>query len=203
MKLNGLRRGIGELKSDNLKKNAIIVALSISTLVCAMGWYQKDQVVRLVPLNLSTTESVGSSTATPGYKQAYALMVAQLVGNITPSNADFVKKSLGDLLSPAAYRTIERSLSDQVEDIKRDSLTVSFEPRQIQVEGPTNKIFVTGEFASQGVSGKPQQFTRTYEMIVDVRFGRPWVTLFTPYQGNPVTLESAKQAQSQKQRAQG
>lgn len=190
MRLTGLRKGLGELKADNLKKNTVIVLLAVTNLLAVLGWYQKDEIVRLVPAHLEKTEKVGSSTASEGYREAFALMVAQLSGNITPGNADFVKASLGNLLSPSAYRAIEKTLSDQIVDIKRDSLTVSFEPRQVVHEPETDKIFVTGEFASQGVSGKPIKVTRTYEMIVDIRFGRPWITEFKPYQGSPVTADT-------------
>lgn len=190
MRLTGLRKGLGELKADNLKKNTVIVMLAVSNLLAVFGWYQQDEVVRLIPPQLEKAEIVGSSTASEGYREAFALMVAQLSGNITPGNADFVKKSLGNLLSPSAYRAIEKTLSDQIVDIKRDSLTVSFQPRQVTHEPKTDKIFVTGDFSSQGVSGKPIKVTRTYEMVVDIRFGRPWITNFKPYQGSPVTADT-------------
>jgi hypothetical protein len=52
---------------------------------------------------------------------------------------------------------------------------------------------VSGQFASQGVSGQPIAATRTYEMKLDIRFGRPWVTSFKPYSGMPATQSDLKQ----------
>ncbi len=79
----------------------------------------------------------------------------------------------------------------------RDTLRIGIadlEPRQILYETKSKKVFVSGQFASQGVSGQPIKAVRTYEMTIDIRFGRPWITSFKPYTGMPVTEENAKHA---------
>ncbi len=42
------------------------------------------------------------------------------------------------------------------------------------------------------MSGQPIKAIRTYEMVMDIRFGRPWVTQFRPYEGMPDVDESGK-----------
>jgi conjugal transfer pilus assembly protein TraE len=191
MRLEGFKQSWGRAVRENTTKNFVIAALVATNAITAAGWFQVEETVVLVPPILEQRMEVKSSDASPAYKKAWALTVAQLAGNVTPGNADLVLESLGDLLSPDAYRRIAADLAAQVGDIKRDSLTVSFEPRQILHETTTGKVFVTGQFASQGVSGQPIKAVRTYEMTVDIRFGRPWITSFKPYQGMPVT-ESTK-----------
>lgn len=179
---------------DNATKNLVIAGLMATNLLTAIGWFQVEQTVVLVPAVFDERMEVKGSDASPSYKKSWALTVALLAGNVTPGNADLVLASLGDLLSPDAYRKIAAELAAQVADIKRDSLTVSFEPRQILYETKSKKVFVSGQFASQGVSGQPIKAIRTYEMTIDIRFGRPWITSFKPYTGMPVTEESAKHA---------
>ena len=176
-----------------MSKSLMIGALIVTNLISVIGWFQTDRTVVLVPPVVDERLEISSSHASVGYKKAWALTVAQLAGNVTPGNADLVLQMMGDLLSPEAYRNISAELAGQIADIKRDSLVVSFEPRQVLFEPQANKVFVTGQFASHGVSGAPIKLTRTYEMKIDIRMGRPWITRFVPYQGMPVTAESAKQ----------
>jgi conjugal transfer pilus assembly protein TraE len=192
MKLSGFKQSWSRAVRENTTKNFVIAALVATNAITAAGWFRVEETVVLVPAVLDQRMEVQATNASPAYKKAWALTVAQLAGNVTPGNADLVLESLGDLLSPDAYRRIAADLAAQVADIKRDSLTVSFEPRQILFESSTNKVFVSGQFASSGVSGQPIKAVRTYEMTIDMRFGRPWITSFKPYQGMPLTEESAK-----------
>lgn len=192
MKLSGFKQSWSNAVRENTTKNFVIAVLVLTNAITVAGWFQVEETIVLVPAVLDQRMEVQASNASPAYKKAWALTVAQLAGNVTPGNADLVLESLGDLLSPDAYRRIAADLAAQVADIKRDSLTVSFEPRQILFEQSTNKVFVSGQFASSGVSGQPIKAVRTYEMTIDMRFGRPWIMSFKPYQGMPLTEESAK-----------
>ena len=192
MRLFDMRRNWSQAIRDSASKNVLIAILSLTSLLAVFGWVQQDKTVVLVPPNLDERTEVSLRHASMGYKKAWALTVAQLTGNITPGNADLVLDSLGELFSPDAYRSMSLSLATQVNEIKRDSLTVSFEPRQILYEPATDKVFVTGSFKSQGASGQPIQAIRTYEFIVDIHLGRPWISRFAPYEGLPVTEDSQK-----------
>ena len=192
MKLSGFKQSWAQAVRESTTKNLVIAALVATNVIAAIGWIRTEETIVLVPAMLESRMSVKSSDASPEYKKAWALMVAQLAGNVTPGNADLVLDSLGDYLSPDAYHKIAGNLAAQIGDIKRDSLTVSFEPRQVLYEASTNKVYVSGQFASQGVSGSPIKAIRTYEMTVAIRFGRAWITTFKPYQGMPATEESAK-----------
>jgi conjugal transfer pilus assembly protein TraE len=194
MKLSGFRQSWSQAARENTVKNVLIAALVATNALTVIGWFRTAETIVLVPPMQDKRLAISESNASPEYKKAWALMVAQLAGNITPGNADLVLRSLGDFLSPDAYHNIAANLASQIGDIKRDSLTVSFEPRQVLFEPSTNKVFVTGQFASQGVSGTPIKAIRTYEMKVDVRFGRAWITTFKPYVGMPVTEDAQQRA---------
>lgn len=201
MQLSGFKQSWQRAVRENTTKNFVIAALVLTNALTAAGWFRVEETIVLVPAMLDQRMEVRASDASPAYKKAWALTVAQLAGNVTPGNADLVLEGLGDFLSPDAYRGIAADLASQIADIKRDSLTVSFEPRQVLYEANTNKVFVTGQFASQGVSGSPLKAIRTYEMGIDIRFGRPWITSFKPYQGMPVIDD--KKAAAVRPRAEG
>lgn len=196
MQLSAFKQRWSQALRENARKNLLIAALVTTNVLTAACLFRVEETIVLVPAVVDQRMSLKASDASSAYKKAWALTVAQLSGNVTPGNADLVMESLGDLMSPEAYRRIAASLSAQVADIKRDSLTVSFEPQQILYEPETNTVFVSGPFASKGVSGQPIKAVRTYEITIEVRFGRPWITSFKPYQGMPATQERARQTQA-------
>ncbi len=197
MNFSEFRKSWSQAVRESASKNLVIGALVATNALAVVGWFRTKETIVLVPPSLDERMEVSASHASVGYKKAWALMVAELCGNVTPGNADLVLRTLGELLAPGTYRAIAADLATQIADIKRDSLTVSFEPRQILYEPATNKVFVTGQFASQGVSGSPISAIRTYEMTVDIRLGRPWITSFRPYAGMPASEESLKSRAAQ------
>jgi len=191
MLLSSLRQKVIKAAHEASSRALLTPILGLSALIAVIGWWQSSETIVLVPPLLEERAAVSASYASPSYKKAWALSVSLLAGNVTPGNADLVLRSLGDLLAPTAYRKMSESLAAQIADIKRDSLTVSFEPRQILDDPNTGRVFVTGSFQSQGVSGDPIKSIRTFQMQIEIRFGRPWITEFTPYAGMPLTENSA------------
>lgn len=175
---------------NNASKNLIIAVLIVTNFVAVFGWFRSKETIVLIPPTLDERVEVSATKASEGYKTAWAVHVAELLGNVTPGNADFIAEHVGSILAPDAYRAMKSALAAQIKDIKEDSITVSFEPRQTTYEKETGKVFVYGEFRSVGPTGKPQVFMRTYEMQIAMRFGRPWITSYSPYTGQPKTLRA-------------
>jgi conjugal transfer pilus assembly protein TraE len=188
MEFVNFKKAWGLSLRENLIKNVIITILSVALVITSLGWFRSHETVVLVPPMLDERVGVASDNATDGYKKKWGYFVAQMMGNVHPGNVDFVLDGIEGLFSPAAYREIKGLLAEQIADIKRDSLTISFEPKQVVYEHETDKVFVTGDFQSGGPSGKPRKLLRSYEMKVAVRFGQPWVDEFTVYTGPPKTL---------------
>jgi conjugal transfer pilus assembly protein TraE len=203
MKLSVFTKSWSQAVRDNATKNVVIGVLIGANALAIVGWFQTERTIVLVPPLHDERMEVSSSHASEGYKRAWALTVAQLAGNVTPGNADLVLQMLGDLLAPSAYRAISAELAAQIGDIKRDSITVSFEPREIRYASDTGTVYVSGQFSSKGVSGLPIKAIRTYEIGVDIRFGRPWITRFLPYEGMPDIDETGKPKEAGKSASAG
>ncbi|MGI9295062.1 MAG: TraE/TraK family type IV conjugative transfer system protein [Pseudomonadales bacterium] len=192
MELSKYKLSWTDAVKNNSSKNLIIAVLIVTNFVVVFGWFRSKETIVLVPPTLDARVTVSATKASEGYKTAWAVHVAELLGNVTPGNADFIAEHVGSILAPDAYRTMKSSLAEQIKDIKEDSITVSFEPRQTSYEKETDKVFVYGEFRSVGPTGKPQVFMRTYEMQIAMRFGRPWITNYFPYTGQPRTIQALK-----------
>ena len=192
MKLAAFSKSWAQAVRENATKNMMLTVLILTNAIAVVGWFRTEKTIVLVPPQHDERMEVSLSKASQGYKTAWGLSVAMLAGNVTPGTADFVLQSLGDMLSPSAYRAVAADLAAQIADIKRDSITVSFEPREIRFISTTGTVFVSGQFSSQGVSGQPIKAIRTYEMVVDIKFGRPWITQFRPYEGMPDIDDTGK-----------
>ncbi len=192
MNFDRFKKSWSEALRDIATKNIVIAVLILSNMLAIFGWFRSHETIVLVPPYLDERVQVSADSASESYKKSWALYVSELVGNVSPGNADFVLEAVEGILAPSAFRSIKAALTDQIQAIKEDSLTVSFEPRQITYEQETDKIFIFGQFQSEGPTGEPRRFMRTYELEVDIRFGRPWVTFFSPYTGTPKTLAQLK-----------
>ena len=80
-------------------------------------------------------------------------------------------------------------MARQVNDIKLDRITTSFDPRSVLYEPETDKVFVHGVQTSQGPGGRPQGRNRTYEFRIAFANYRPRITHIDVYGGEPKTLD--------------
>lgn len=190
---------LADLARNNATKNIIIAVLLLTNFLSVWGWFSSTETVVMVPPTLDERVIVSANQASEGYKTAWGLHVAQLLGNITPGNADFIGEQIGAIFAPGAFRNLQETILGQIEAITEDRITVSFEPRELLYENESDKVFVYGLFRSSGAGGRPQEFSRTFEMRIDMRFGQPWVTHFVAYEDLPRTIDALRQAEAQMQ----
>lgn len=166
-----------------------VACLSVATLVLAWRTFSIETAVILVPEGLNRETRIMKDEADGKFREAWALFYAQLIGNVTPNTADFVEKTLAPSLSSSIYATVMKIVVAQVEDIKRDRVSLIFTPHEVTSEPASGKIFVTGDSVAEGPSGNAEKSTRTYEFKVDIQQYRPILAWVTSYKGAPRTLE--------------
>lgn len=182
-----LKKNWDEITSTNRFNRYVMLLLSVALMVTSVGWLQTRETVVLVPPQLDEKVWVSSNDSAPGYKKAWALSVAQLMGNVSPGNADFIVDVMGSMLEPLAYRRIKEELTQQAEDIKEGSLVVTFEPQSLLHEEETDKVFVYGMTTVQGPNKVEEVIHRTFEFSVNIAFGSPRISFFDVYEGQPKT----------------
>ncbi|TAG49801.1 MAG: hypothetical protein EAZ30_02910 [Betaproteobacteria bacterium] len=166
----------------------IIAALLLIVVLTLFGWLRKDQSTVLAPPTITEQMEIGRNKASSGYKKSWGLFTATMLGNLTPGNADFVLKSLEDLFAPETYGELRRRLASDLETLKKEQVSVSFEPSLVTYESATDKVFIAGRSIIEGLGGKTDRFQRTYEFCVRQINGKPVVTRFRSYVGEPHVL---------------
>lgn len=183
----------GVLRENRLYRFTVTGLICINILT-ALAALRTERSVILVPPGLTEETEVSRNRASQNFKEAWGMFVAQLLGNVTPGNVEFVRQSLSPMLSSGIYRSVMSGMAAQIEEIKREQVSLSFNPKEVLYEPETDKVFVTGMLRMQGPGSKPVDRQRTYEMVIDINDYRPLIRHIDAYPERPRTLEVLKHA---------
>jgi conjugal transfer pilus assembly protein TraE len=138
-----------------------------------------------VPPILEGQVNVARDSASREVKEAWAVYVAELLGNVGAGSADFIQSALEPLLDPALRREVIDVIGEQVEAIKRERVSMHFSPSALHYDAPSDTFFVTGMQVSAGPASKPVRQQRTFEVRVAFRHYRPVINHLDVYPGSP------------------
>lgn len=157
-------------------------------LVGAKAW-SNDVVVTLVPPTLNEEVRIARRAADEGYAKSWGMYLATLMGNITPGNVGLVRDVLGPLLAPSVFQPTMEAVAIEVEEIKRDRVSKRFEPRTVQYETSTQKVFINGTSYSKGAVGEEKTNQKTFEFKFTISDYRPVIWHVETYAGEPRTAK--------------
>ena len=178
-----------ELKTENGFYKAVGVVLSVALLICIISMVSKDEIIILQPVTLGEDAWVTSDNSSQSYKEAWGFWMATLVGNVTPESVSFIKERVGPLLSPMIYNEVIAALQAQAAAIREDSITMRFEPKYVEYELETNKVFIYGSSFVKGQVSEEERVERTYEYEIKINnYGPSFVDMDT-YSSKPKTIQ--------------
>lgn len=159
-------------------KDIVIVALLAVSLGLTYTVATQDTVVTLNPPPAAEAVTVGADTATPRYQQLWAVFIAELVGNITPDNAERVRQTIGPFLSAEIRQRVLDSIQDDIDSIQRDDVSATFTTRKVEYDREgKGRVYVTGDTRLIGVADETSG-ARTYVIDIEVVRYQPRITYF-------------------------
>ncbi|WP_019002359.1 TraE/TraK family type IV conjugative transfer system protein [Succinimonas amylolytica] len=167
--------------------SAFCASLIAANLALTLGLVFHDETVVLVPPILDSKVSVSRRQADEGLLKSWGLYFAQLLGNATPGNTEFLKESMAPVLSPKVFSEFMTALNTQAEEMRFDRVSLRFEPRLVQYEKSTGLVFVTGQSVAVGPGGDEKRKERTYEFLIEIRNFMPLLSRMDTYQGSART----------------
>lgn len=188
MNLQLFRNTWNGVKDENRFFRILAVGQTIALIVALVILMTKDEKVVLTPPALPEKMTVTKSGASSGYKKSWALYVATLVGNVDAGNADFVIEQLITMMRPDVQHAFKSALAQQLDVIKRNQISITYEATQVYFEKETDKIFVIGKSAISGAAGRSNKVHRVFEMEMQVDDYAPVITLLETYEGEPRTI---------------
>lgn len=203
MKLTQFLESWRIVQAENRLHRVLLIGLVVSNAISALAALRTERAVVLVPPNLSREVEITRNEASGELKESWGLYLAELLGNVTPATAEFIRNAIGPLLSADIYRSVMDAMAEQINALKMDRIAISFKPRQVFYEKESDKVFVSGELSSQGPNSKPDVRNRTYEFVLSIRNYRPRLDAIDVYADEPRTrerLEAMKQSDSSSSR---
>lgn len=186
--LNFIKSYEGTL-NENKWSRIIISALLIIAILLAFMAFNRKTIVTMQPITLVEDAWVTNNDSSISYKESWGYYLATLLGNVNPSTVTFLKERLGPILSPKVYNQAIDALESQSVQIINDKITLRFEPRFVEYEKSTNKIFVFGNSFIKGVNTDEQRTNRTYEFVIRISNYLPVLEYMDMYDDRPRTSE--------------
>lgn len=160
-----------------------ILLLLVMFLVAVLA--TRPTIVTIQPWTLSEDAQVTREDASRSYIEAWGFALAELIGNVTPGNVQFISDRLKPLLDPKIYHKVLEGLEANAQQLKDDRVTMRFEPRRVVFEKSSGKVYVTGySFVRQGMSFEAEKREeRTYEFVIRIANYAPLIMAIDTYEG--------------------
>lgn len=155
--------------TENKWGRMIILVQMIVILVMAFGMANQRQAVVLVPPTLEERGSVQAQQADAEIKTSWALYIANMLGNVTPSSSQFLTENMSRFLSPRMYRPVIERIDAQAKQLREEQITLQFIPTVARYEPEIDRVVVSGELIERGLRNAERRSVRTYEMGFIVR----------------------------------
>lgn len=188
------------LQASNQFLKSVCIFLMALNLLSLIGWLKKDTVVILIPPGLSEKSEIAKNKASEGYKKAWGMYTATLIGNVTPENADFVLELFSGMVTGEIRSIVTEQITQELDTLKQEKVSSTFEIVRVTYEPETDKVFVTGRNRMTGAGGKSTPTEQTFEFKIDVKQYSPSITQMASYEGMPRLL-SVLQKEETKQKA--
>jgi conjugal transfer pilus assembly protein TraE len=189
MNLHSFGRTWDRALRTNLLLGLLAISQMAAVIVLTLSFVDSKTRVVLVPPNLTTQARVGYVTASGNYLKAWGLYLAEMIGNITPANADFTIKSIHRLFSADIYVATERQIAQYAGSERKTGIVSFYHAHEIRWQPATKTVFVTGDMVTTTADGSTSgRVEETFQFGMQVVDGQPVVTHFLAYHGPAHTL---------------
>lgn len=171
-----------------VRSNLMIVSNLILAAICLLLFIDnmsQDVEVRITPAEIHEQYWIRKNEASDNYKASWAMMMAEIMGNVNPKNVDFLVEQLPVFLSPNLSQQMEAEIVNAANLIKARGIQTIFELQDVQYDKARDLFFAWGTKRTF-VKGQPAgNAQHTYEMRIDIKNGRPRIVELATYPGSP------------------
>ena len=189
MKMPNFFSGWDATRSANRMLLGVVAVLAFSNVFLAGKLALTHTQIRLIPPTLTKAVDVGYLTADADYYKAWGLYVAEMVGNLTPQQADFVATSVSKLFEPSQSMTVRNAIVSQGAAEEAGNVVTFFQAKQTIWQPATSTVFVYGKQRTMSPAGSlTASGYLTVQMNIKMLNGRPVLSNLMTYEDAPHTL---------------
>ncbi len=201
MNLKNWRQSYRSLKTEAGLTRVALAGCSVALALLSFNAISKSTTVVIQPFGMQKVGWVSENNASQSYKEAWGLSLAELLGNVSPGNLEFVKKRITPLLPANVYEKAITQMNAEVIMMRKNRVTTLFDVREVVYERSTDKVFVYGNYTRSSPSVKPKKEKRTYEFRIDMENYLPQIVHMDTYADEPHTEEKLEQIRKQEKEA--
>lgn len=173
----------------NILLGAAVVAQSVAIAGLGVLVLRQDRTVTIVPPDFHQEVSVRRGTADAFFFESWGAYFAGVLGNVTPANAAFVRRSVEPFLCPGIFHEIVNLIERESMQMQQDRVSTRFNAQRVLHEVATGKVFVHGQHVVDSAAGARRTTERTFEFNLRVSNFMPQVCGVASYAGPPRTLD--------------
>lgn len=174
----------------------VLAVMTVALAFMSVALVRREQIVVIAPPVIDAELAIGRSSGDVDYKRAWAMFVAETLGDITPANLAFMREVMERFVDASIYREVIARLEQELDKVRRDQLAISFEPHRVLFEEERDRVFVHGISTVRSPLGGEVRSTRTFEMTIGVSNYQPRLTFLTTYEGAPRTAQVVRQREA-------
>lgn len=190
MNLSLLRSDWQGAMSENILLRFFLGSMVLANLLLVNYMTSQEAIITLVPPEINEEISIAQDDASVSFKKTWGLFAAELIGNAKVSNVDFILKALEPMLASEIVGQMRQTLAAQIQEIKSEGLSMSFEPKKVSYENSTHKVFVYGAQTISGRNGDTITNKRTIEVGVEIVNYQPVIFFLDAYNTMPKFTKS-------------
>ncbi len=185
MKIMKFKETLRTMRLEAQWSRVIIVVLGAAIAAQAIVIHKSEVPIIIQPPGMTEEGTIVSNRASESFHKAWSNHVAQTIGNVAPGNANFVRLIMEPLLAPEIYDEGMVLIERQLDQIRRDRVAYTFEPREIEHDPDTRITYVIGRHYMHRGADDTERRNRTYEFRWDFRDYRPLLRYIDTYEGAP------------------
>ena len=112
------KKGLLQMAGEISALKWIVLGLLGVVVILSATLMSRSQVVTIIPPNLTQTAWLDENAASAPYMRAWAVYVAQSLGNANPTTVDMVKDAIGPFLDAKIYTETMKRIDDQISLMK-------------------------------------------------------------------------------------
>lgn len=174
----------------------VLAVMTIALAFMSVALVRREQIVVIAPPVIDAELAIGRTSGDVDYKRAWAMFVAETLGDITPANLEFMRAVMERFVDASIYREVISRLEQELDKVRRDQLAISFEPHRVLFEEARDRVFVHGISTVRSPLGGEVRTARTFEMTIGVSNYQPRLTYLTTYEGAPRTAQVVRQMEA-------
>ncbi|BDQ68376.1 MULTISPECIES: TraE/TraK family type IV conjugative transfer system protein [Shewanella] len=185
-----IRKSIGDAISTRNVSLLSNLILSTAVLIIAIRFATFEPGAVVLP-NVPITEviEVKGDWANASFKKGHATAFAELIGNISKTNINFVKERFLASSTPYLREQFQEEIDRQVSIINARKLKQRFVIEDIYFDEYQDVVWIWGSREITLPGQAPMTKTWTYEFRIGVASGMPKISYFKQYPGKPNTRQ--------------